>query len=123
MAKKETVASKLAKQIDKMHPEPAYVETGIYKPYKEPTVQALKRMGYEVDKRMQGVYLISRPKKTISLQTLKRMIFTNSKDLDKVIIGGRVHEWHGIGMVDCGPATKLDKESYPTVMERGEGEI
>lgn len=53
---------------------------------------------------------------TITFAELKRLCFCNSPKLTKVIINGVVHEWVGIGLVECGAATEGDREKYPTVV-------
>lgn len=59
--------------------------------------------------------------KVIKLSELRQKTFCNSKSLQgdfrKVIIGDIIHEWQGIGWVECGEATDQDKENYPTIIE------
>lgn len=55
--------------------------------------------------------------KTITFSELKRKAFCSSDTLNKVIINGIVHEWVGIGFVECGAATDDDKEKHPTVVD------
>ncbi|MCP4570565.1 MAG: hypothetical protein GY841_23520 [FCB group bacterium] len=56
-------------------------------------------------------------KETIKFDKLKRLCFCNSDELlDKVfIIGGKAHEWVGIGMVEL--KQEPDPEKHITVIE------
>lgn len=57
------------------------------------------------------------PKLTMTMTELKRKMFCNSADLTKIIAHGWVHEWVGIGLVECGEATEEDRKKYPTIIE------
>ncbi len=54
--------------------------------------------------------------KTITYSELKHQQFCNSKKLNKVIHGGKLLYWTGIGYVDVGEPTEEDKEKYPVVV-------
>lgn len=56
------------------------------------------------------------PPPTITFSELKRLSFCNSKDLpSKVILGGRMKQWVGIGWIDVNEDRRTGKE--PVVIE------
>ena len=53
---------------------------------------------------------------TSHLSTIK-MVAGAEKEISRVILNSRVHNWVGIGWVAEGPATTYDKKRYPAVSQ------
>lgn len=60
---------------------------------------------------------MSNAKINIKDLTSIKMVASGEKRITKVIRGGMVKEWVGIGWIDLRPATSRDRQRYPEVKE------